>query len=212
MMRRRNHLLGRAVGPGVTAIAIASLALGCAGVGGRDSSAVVKRTPDGFAITESVRPRLGLRGQFDDAQEALSEGEVDRSIELLEVITGSDPDFAASHINLAIAYREAGRYEEAVTTLETAIAKSPQHPVAHNELGIAYRRLGRFEEARGAYLEALDLQPRFHYARKNLAILCDLFLADLPCALENYAAYHEAVPDDAEVGIWIADLESRRAE
>jgi tetratricopeptide (TPR) repeat protein len=193
----------------LSATVAASLALACAGMGGRNPSAVVTRTPDGFTISDAARPRLGLRGEFEDANDAIAAGDVDRAIDLLEAITASDPDFAAPHINLAIAYRQAGRYEDAVTSLETAIAKSPRHPVAHNELGIAYRRLGRFEDARAAYLEALDLQPRFHYARKNLGILCDLFLADLACALENYSVYHEAVPDDAEVGIWIADLQTR---
>lgn len=208
-MRRRLQHRRRALAPLLSAAVAASLALACAGLGGRGSSAVVTRTPDGFSITDAARPRLGLRGEFGDAHEALAAGDAERAIELLEAITESDPDFAAPHINLGIAYREVGRYEASLASLETAIAKSPRHPVAHNELGIAYRRLGRFEEARDAYRRALDLQPSFHYARKNLAILCDLFLADLECALENYAAYRAAVPDDAEVGIWIADLESR---
>lgn len=208
-MSRRHDRVRRALAPLVSAAIAACLTLACAGFGTRDSSAVVTRTPEGFTITDTTRPRLGVRGDFEDANEALAAGDVDQAIERLEAITDSDPEFAAPHINLAIAYREAGRYEDAVTSLETAIAKSPRHPVAHNELGIAYRRLGRFGEARDAYRKALDLQPRFHYARKNLAILCDLFLADIECALEHYSAYQEAVPDDAEVGIWIADLERR---
>ena len=97
-------------------------------------------------------------------------------------------------------------------SLLEAIAVNPRHPVAHNELGIVYRRTGRFEEARKSYEVALELQPSFHFARKNLAILCDLFISDVECALKHYELYREAVPDDKSVEIWIADLRNRNGQ
>ena len=187
----------------------ATVFLGCAGIGGGRNAPSVARTQGGFTITDSARPRMGLRWEFDEAREALENGDHGRAIDLLVAITVSDPDFAAPHINLAIAYRETRRYEEAVAALNRALEVSPRHPVANNELGIAYRRLGRFDEARSAYQAALELYPNFHYARKNLAIVCDLFLSDEECAVEQYQIYHEAVPEDEEVAIWIADLENR---
>jgi lipoprotein NlpI len=72
-----------------------------------------------------------------------------------------------------------------------------------------YRRTGRFAESRESFEVALELQPTFHFARKNLAVLCDLYVADLPCALKNYRIYFETDPSSESVAIWIADLEGR---
>jgi tetratricopeptide (TPR) repeat protein len=194
------------------ALIVALLVSACAGMEDRRSAPHEARTDEGFTITETQRPRMGLRSEFATAEEALEAGEIEQGISLLKPMTESDTGFVAPHINLGIAYREAGRLEEAEAALLGALEANPRHPVALNEIGIVYRRLGRFDEARDAYERALVFYESFHYARKNLAILCDLFLSDLGCALDNYQAYLEAFPDDADVAIWIADLEARSEE
>jgi len=81
--------------------------------------------------------------------------------------------------------------------------------VALNELGMLYRRTGKFAAARASYERALSIDPNYHYALRNLGVLCDLYLGDLQCALHTYQSYDELVGNDAQVKIWIADIQNR---
>ena len=193
-------------------LTIALTAFGCATSDGKRARPVIAADATGFSITESTRIGLRTRSEFDKANRAFEAGDRDRGIEILQEIAESSPGLAAVHINLGIAHRQAEDFEAAETSLRTAVETSPRHPVAHNELGLVYRRTGQFALARASFEKALALQPEFHFARKNLAILCDLFVSDLRCALENYELYQSAVPDDESAEIWIADLRNRIGE
>jgi tetratricopeptide (TPR) repeat protein len=163
----------------------------------------------GFTIAEEqvVSPEVDLA--YQEALRHLEQGMLEAGIARLEQVTESAPELAAPRINLGVAHHVAGDLEAAEEQLLKAIELNPLHPVAHNELGIIYRKTGRFAEARSAYEAAIDIYPGYHHARKNLAILCDLYLSDPQCAMQNYEAYMQTVPNDAEVDIWMADLRLR---
>ena len=42
--------------------------------------------------------------------------------------------------------------------------------------------------------------------------MCDLFMNDLGCAIEQYEAYLNVRPGEKEVGIWLADLKKRAGQ
>ena len=163
----------------------------------------------GFTITESARVSGSARADYDAALGLLEQGRYDEGVELLEAVADAEPNLAAPSIDLGIAYHAAGDLDAAEQSLRRALEANPVHPIANNELGIVYRRLGRFEDARRHYEAALAFYPGFHYARRNLASLCDLYLVDLECALQNYESYLDTVPIDDDVEMWVADIRLR---
>ena len=125
------------------------------------------------------------------------------------LVTEAAPTAIVPQIDLGIAYGRTGDLDRAEASLQRALQLDPDHPIANNELGMVYRKKGRFADARARYEKALARYPSFHYAHRNLAILCDLYLQDVNCALQHYEAYRVAVPDDQEAVKWIADLHNR---
>jgi Flp pilus assembly protein TadD len=181
------------------------------------ASSAVKRTPArieiqeavGFTITEEEKIGSDIRLDYDQALTLLEQGRYDQGIALLEAVAEAAPYLSAPRIDLGVAHHRAGNLDAAESNLLLAIESNPNHPIAHNELGIVYRETGRFAEARRSYEAALAIYPGYHYARRNLAILCDLYLADLDCALQNYEAYMATVSTDEEASMWIADIRYR---
>ena len=163
----------------------------------------------GFTITEEARVPGEVRVDYDQALELLEQGRVQEGAASLETVAGEAPGLSAPRIDLGIAYHRMGDLEAAENQLRQALEINPRHPIALNELGIVYRKTARFAEARQSYEAALAVYPGYHFARRNLAILCDLYLADLDCALTNYEAYMATVDSDEQVSMWLRDVRYR---
>jgi len=163
----------------------------------------------GFTIRQHLTVTDEVRADYEASVHMLREERYEPAIALLLTVTERAPEVTAAHIALGIAYAHTGDLDNAESSLQKTLALNPRHPAVYNELGLVQRRKGRFEESRASYEAALAQFADFHYAHRNLAILCDLYIGDHACALEHYEAYSRIVPDDAEVVKWIADLRNR---
>lgn len=166
-------------------------------------------TRDGFIINEGVTMDSAQRKAFEQAVALLDAGEDNAAIEILETIVEASPGVTAPYINLGMAYQRTEKTEKAEAQFKKALELMPGHPVACNQLGLLCRKAGRFDEARAMYEQALAGYPNYYPVHRNLGILCDLYLSDPECALAHYQTYSQALPEDKQVSIWIADLKAR---
>ena len=172
----------------------------------------VAQDAGGFTVTQQVVVTDEVRAGYEAAVGMLEEARYESAINLLLDVTGQAPEVTAAHIALGVAYARTDELDLAEASLRTALEQNPQHPVAHNELGLVQRRKGQFAESRTSYEAALARFADFHYAHRNLAILCDLYLGDHACALEHYEAYSRMVPEDVQAVKWITDLRYRSGQ
>ncbi|MDH5354344.1 MAG: tetratricopeptide repeat protein [Gammaproteobacteria bacterium] len=173
-----------------------------------EKEAVVKPSPSSENLTY-IQLDAAIEEDFIDAVERMENSDYASAIEKLKSVIDREKRLIAPYINIAIAYRKTGEVEEAEKNLVMALRMDPVHPVANNELGLMYRKEGKFDEARAAYELVRENHPEFTAAMINLGVLCDLYMHDFECALEQFERYLEINPDDKNVFVWVADVKRR---
>ncbi len=146
---------------------------------------------------------------FKGAIALMQQEQYAQAVVVLKSVVEREQRLPAPFVNLAIAYNKLGDTKAAEENLIRALKLDIGHPVANNELGLLYRKQGRFKAARTAYENAIKEHPDYLPARRNLGVLCDLYLHDYECALEQFEEYIEQKPDDKTVAIWVADVKRR---
>ncbi|VAW51078.1 hypothetical protein MNBD_GAMMA05-956 [hydrothermal vent metagenome] len=146
---------------------------------------------------------------FKNAITLMQQEQNAQAIAVLKAVIDREQRLPAPYVNIAIAYNKIEDTKAAEENLIKALKLDIGHPVANNELGLLYRKSGKFNAARTAYQNAIKDHPNYLPAKRNLGVLCDLYLHDFDCALEQFEEYLEIEPDDKTVAIWVADVKRR---
>ena len=132
-----------------------------------------------------------------------------QAVTVLKSVIEREKRLPAPFVNIAIAYNKLGNTKAAEENLIKALKLDIGHPVANNELGLLYRKTGKFNAARTAYQNAIKEHPDYLAAKRNLGVLCDIYIHDFECALEQFEDYLDLKPDDKTVATWVADVKRR---
>jgi len=151
-----------------------------------------------------------VQREFSDALRAMKLGHYEEAERGLLALTRTNPELSGPYANLGIVYYRLGKIPEATEALKRATAINSDRASYYNQLGIVYRQSGQFGKAREAYDKALQIDPNYPDAHLNIGILYDLYLQDVPKALQHYERYLTLrPPSDTQVSKWIVDLKHR---
>jgi Flp pilus assembly protein TadD len=126
-----------------------------------------------------------------------------------QVMTQSYPELPGPYANLGILYRNANQLGEAEAALAKATELASWDAQIWTEYGVTLRQAGKFREARAAYEKAVQANPSYAPAHRNLGVLLDLYLGDSLTAQTEFETYKSLTGEDKPVSGWIAELRGR---
>lgn len=172
-----------------------------------DAPAAAVTTPAAPAFDP---PKPSARANSDFARAlALMRNDPTQAMLEFQVMTQSYPELPAPYANLGLLHRNANQLAEAEAALAKAAERAAWDAQIWTEYGVTLRQAGKFTEARAAYEKALQANPSYAPAHRNLGVLLDLFLDDPLAAQTELETYKTLTGEDKPVSGWIAELRSR---
>ena len=127
--------------------------------------------------------------QFSERVERLlKQNRPAQAVELADIGIARNPRNAQLQFMRSIGLERLGRTEEAAKGLRSLIAAYPEIPEPYNNLAVIEAGMGNLEGAKSLLSKALQINPNFALARKNLG---DVYLA---LAIESYEAAAPELP------------------
>ncbi len=175
-----------------------------------EATADTSRAPTVTIDAAKQQAAMAVGADYAKALALMSAGKDDDAFAQLGKISEKAPQFSGPLVNQALILNKQQKFAEAQALLEKALTLNSRNPFASNQLGIALRGQGKFADAKASYQTALAADPNYAKAHFNLGVLADLYLQDLPLALQHYQRYQslQSKPD-AAVTNWIVDLQKR---
>ncbi len=190
----------------LAALLLAAMLAGCAGapVQKNDEPAVSSGSDSANIIDANAQH------EHDLARGALSAGNIQESVKILEALIHKFPEYQTPYITLGLALKKLERYDDAEAKYRHVLKLNNHYAEAYNQLAVMYREQGKLELALQTYEQGLAIAPNHPGLNLNIGILYDLYLRRPQKALLHYQTYYNEVPDtDVPVKLWISDLQQR---
>lgn len=205
--RRLGGLLRGAVMVGLVAVVA-----GCAS-SPRSGDSPVRSGAASVAVGNSARqaPSPEARESFEQALAAMREARYGEARAMLEALAEAHPELSGPATNLGIIVaRVDNDSARALQHFRSAVAANPGNAVAHNWIGVLLRQRGAHDAAERAYLRALEAQPDYADAHRNIGILYDVHLGDPGKARQHYQRYLDLDHEQGSliVRVWLNALEA----
>lgn len=143
--------------------------------------ALLYKRGDGFVKSVMVESQTRAQATLKDITEQppatigvespLFRRYLDSAVSAYRLAVESDPEYAAGHNNLGLAYMEAGEYDFAIGEFKRALRLEPGMKMVWNNRGVAYFMNGDLPRAREDFLQAIATDPKYPDPHANLAIL-----------------------------------------
>jgi tetratricopeptide (TPR) repeat protein len=172
----------------------------------RNALPLLQESAAKLADSPGIQYHLGLThymmGEEEEARTALQ-----KAVQLPSAF----PQKEEAQQRLAVLTIDTQRPTEAArTTLESFLKQQPRDPVALTRLARLQQRDGSADQAIDTYRKAIDADPLFAPALRDLALLYAARAADESKAFEMAAKARQAYPDDAELAKTFGILNFRR--
>ena len=99
----------------------------------------------------------------------LAGGNADNAISELQSAVSVGKGLIQADVLLVLSYLKKQQFEEALKAAQALIDRMPASPIPYNLKGLAYLANGNREKAKASFNRALEIDPKFHTARANLA-------------------------------------------
>lgn len=128
----------------------------------------------------------------------------------LAVLQQQHPQRSGPSYRIARIYWQQKNYIDGLKAVEKSIQINPSNYYAINLKAMIYREQGQFAQSKSAYLDAIEQYPDYENTYLNFGILADIYLYDLPLALQQYERYLALHgKEDKKVSGWVIDLKRR---
>lgn len=214
------------IGP-LRALAALYLKTGRATQGAETLESALRRAPDNIALLQaageanlaagntskaaqyyeraSSLDKNSMASKVRLAQVKYAAGETGQAFKELESLSGSDQSQYQADLALIAAHLRRGEFNEALAAVATLEKKQPNNPLTYNVKGAAYAGMRDYTNARASFEKALQVQPGYFAAARNLALL-DMQERKSDDARKRYEAMLAKDPNNEQLLLGMAEL------